>query len=246
MANTKPAVNANDHSLHLDQWSQVAGWISYSDADGNAATQYQFWDSGTGATSGYFWTPDQSPRMRRTRPSPSRPPISPTSGCAAASGRRTRPCGCAPSTAPTGATGTRSPSRRWRTRRRWRPSTTTACTSTSGRRSRAGSPTRTPTAMRRPSISSGTAAPAPTAAISGRRSNAHHAADTVITVALPISPMSGCAAAQARRRGDDVGARLRRHRLGRLGLVHLHHDFRTRRPSRPSTTTACRSTSGRR
>ena len=51
MANTKPTVNANDHSLHLDQWSQVAGWFSYSDADGNPATQYQLWDSGSGATS---------------------------------------------------------------------------------------------------------------------------------------------------------------------------------------------------
>ena len=57
MANTKPVVNANDHSLHLDEWSQVAGWFSYSDADGNPATQYQLWDSGTGATSAYYWTP---------------------------------------------------------------------------------------------------------------------------------------------------------------------------------------------
>ena len=24
----------------------------------HAATQYQFWDGGAGATSGYFWTPD--------------------------------------------------------------------------------------------------------------------------------------------------------------------------------------------
>ena len=36
----------------------MSSWISYSDADANAATQYQFWDGGTGATSGYFWTPD--------------------------------------------------------------------------------------------------------------------------------------------------------------------------------------------
>ena len=38
----------------------MSSWISYSDADGNAATQYQFWDGGTGATSGYFWTPDNA------------------------------------------------------------------------------------------------------------------------------------------------------------------------------------------
>jgi hypothetical protein len=35
----------------------VSGWISYSNANGNAATQYQFWDSGAASNSGYFWTP---------------------------------------------------------------------------------------------------------------------------------------------------------------------------------------------
>ena len=63
-------------------------WISYSDADGNAATQYQFWDGGTGANSGYFWTPTM-PTIRQTRLSPSRPPTSATSGFAAG-GRRLR------------------------------------------------------------------------------------------------------------------------------------------------------------
>ena len=43
--------------LVTNQWSQIAGWISYSDADGDAATQYQFLDGGTASDSGYFWTP---------------------------------------------------------------------------------------------------------------------------------------------------------------------------------------------
>ena len=43
--NTPPVVTINDHSLHNNEWSQVTNWISYSDADGNAATQYQFWDT---------------------------------------------------------------------------------------------------------------------------------------------------------------------------------------------------------
>jgi len=38
----------------------VSNWLSYSDADGNAATQYQFWDGGTAASSSYFWTPGNS------------------------------------------------------------------------------------------------------------------------------------------------------------------------------------------
>ena len=60
LSNTPPVATINDHSLHTNEWSQVTNWISYSDADGNAATQYQFWDSGTASSSGYFWTPDNS------------------------------------------------------------------------------------------------------------------------------------------------------------------------------------------
>ena len=55
--NTKPVATINDHSLQSNEWARVASWISYSDADGNAATKYQFWDGGAGASSGYFWTP---------------------------------------------------------------------------------------------------------------------------------------------------------------------------------------------
>src|SRR5207249_748315 len=50
----------NDHSLKINEWAQVGNWLSYSDADGNAATKYQFWDSGSGASSGYFWTPSNA------------------------------------------------------------------------------------------------------------------------------------------------------------------------------------------
>jgi hypothetical protein len=58
LANTTPVATVNDHNLHVNEWSHVSSWISYSDADANAATQYQFWDGSAGATSGYFWTPD--------------------------------------------------------------------------------------------------------------------------------------------------------------------------------------------
>jgi hypothetical protein len=36
----------------------MKNWISYSDSNGDAATKYQFWDSGTGADSASFWTPN--------------------------------------------------------------------------------------------------------------------------------------------------------------------------------------------
>jgi len=44
----------------MDQWSKIDSWISASDADNDTITKYQFWDSGTGATSAYFWTPTNS------------------------------------------------------------------------------------------------------------------------------------------------------------------------------------------
>jgi hypothetical protein len=58
--NTPPVATINNQSLPTNQWSQIQGWISYSDANGNAATQYQFWDDGTSSTSGYFWTPSNA------------------------------------------------------------------------------------------------------------------------------------------------------------------------------------------
>jgi hypothetical protein len=57
LPNHAPVATINNHSLHTNQWSQVASLMSYSDADGNPAIQYQFWDGGTASTSGYFWTP---------------------------------------------------------------------------------------------------------------------------------------------------------------------------------------------
>ena len=62
--NTAPVATINDHSLHVNEWAQVTDWLSYSDADGNAATKYQFWDSGparTAATSGRQATPIMRP-----------------------------------------------------------------------------------------------------------------------------------------------------------------------------------------
>ncbi len=55
--NNPPVATIADHSLHTNEWSRVNSWISYADPDGNAATTYQFWDGGPGASSGYFWTP---------------------------------------------------------------------------------------------------------------------------------------------------------------------------------------------
>src|SRR5262245_50840910 len=56
-----PVAAIADHSLKINEWFKVANWLSYSDADGNPAVKYQFWDGGTGASSGYFWTSEANP-----------------------------------------------------------------------------------------------------------------------------------------------------------------------------------------
>ena len=58
--NTAPVATINDHALSAAQWAQVVNWTTASDADGDAITKYQFWDGGTAADSGYFWTPTNS------------------------------------------------------------------------------------------------------------------------------------------------------------------------------------------
>src|SRR5205823_9684342 len=52
----KPVASIPAHALHVNEWSTVANWISYSDADNNPATQYQFWDGGTASGGPQFWT----------------------------------------------------------------------------------------------------------------------------------------------------------------------------------------------
>jgi hypothetical protein len=54
MPTNLPSPRSTTTVCHIDEWAQVQLWLSYSDADGNAATKYQFWDSGTDANSGYF------------------------------------------------------------------------------------------------------------------------------------------------------------------------------------------------
>ena len=51
MANNAPVVLIGNQSLLHDQWQRLQPWITYTDADGNPAVRYQFWDSGMSATS---------------------------------------------------------------------------------------------------------------------------------------------------------------------------------------------------
>ena len=171
-------------------------WISYSDADGNAATQYQFWDGGVGANSGYFWTPSNA-HHPAIRPSRSRPPTSPTFGFAAARPPARKPCRCAPSTAPTGAPGTRSPSRRVANT----PPVATINDHTlhvnEWSQVAAGFRTPTPMAMLRTQYQFWDGGTAADSGYFWTPDNAHHAAGTAIRWQPPTSTMSGFAAAQA-------------------------------------------------
>ena len=56
--NTAPQVSVSDQSLHRNEWHRVGDWFGVTDADGDAVTQYRFWDSGADAASGYFRTAD--------------------------------------------------------------------------------------------------------------------------------------------------------------------------------------------
>src|SRR5438552_2937394 len=60
MANTAPVVSVGNHTLVVNRWGQISGWLTYSDANGDPAVQYAFYDGGTGANSAYFWTPDNA------------------------------------------------------------------------------------------------------------------------------------------------------------------------------------------
>jgi hypothetical protein len=60
MANTPPTVYVAAQNIAVSHWARVAPWISYTDPESNAITQWQFEDLGTGATSAYFWTPANS------------------------------------------------------------------------------------------------------------------------------------------------------------------------------------------
>ena len=227
-----------------NQWSQVTSWISYSDADGNAATQYQFWDSGTDASSGYFWTPtmrimqpvtDDHGRCRRScnvwvRGGPER--RLETMWVRAFDGTDwsawdlfTLPrC---PTPPPVATINDHSlHTNEWSQVQNW--------ISLLGRRWQCGDAVRV--LGRRP---------ARTAAISGRPTMRISRPAQPSRSLPPILPMCGFAAVRRRLR-DHVGARLRRHRLERLGFVQLHDASQHRRRSRPSTTTACTPMNGRR
>ena len=102
--NTPPLATINDHSVAANQWSQVTSWITYSDAENNAATQYQFRDAGTDASSGYFSTASNAHWAANTDITVAATDLQSVwirGGQAPAP----KPCRCAPSTAPTGAVG---------------------------------------------------------------------------------------------------------------------------------------------
>lgn len=56
-ANSGRPAGVTDHTLAVDHWDRIENWFSVSDVDGDAATLYQFYDGGSAAGSGQFWTP---------------------------------------------------------------------------------------------------------------------------------------------------------------------------------------------
>jgi hypothetical protein len=56
--NHAPTTTVSNHSLHINEWANIAGWISFADADNDAATQYQFWYGDTSPSAAKLWTSD--------------------------------------------------------------------------------------------------------------------------------------------------------------------------------------------
>ena len=54
--NTPPVVTADDQNLQIGDAITLDSMVGVSDADGDTVTQYQFYDAGTAADSGYLWT----------------------------------------------------------------------------------------------------------------------------------------------------------------------------------------------
>ena len=54
--NTAPVAAIGDQNLQIDGSITLEPLVSVSDADGDAIAQYQFYDAGTAAGSGYLWT----------------------------------------------------------------------------------------------------------------------------------------------------------------------------------------------
>jgi hypothetical protein len=58
--NHAPVVSINHPFSPTGEWSHVGDWVSYSDADGDPAVQYQFRDDGLVANSAYLSTPSDT------------------------------------------------------------------------------------------------------------------------------------------------------------------------------------------
>ena len=58
--NHAPVVSINHPFSPTGEWSHVGDWVSYSDADGDPAVQYQFRDDGLAPNSAYLSTPSNT------------------------------------------------------------------------------------------------------------------------------------------------------------------------------------------
>jgi hypothetical protein len=64
--NTAPVATIADQTRSIDEWVPLQSILSTGDADGDTLTQYQFYDAGSAAGSGYFWTNDVGQRAADT------------------------------------------------------------------------------------------------------------------------------------------------------------------------------------
>ena len=64
--NTPPVATIETQNRANNEWVPLPSILTTGDADGDAITQYQFYDAGSAADSGYFWTVDVGQRAADT------------------------------------------------------------------------------------------------------------------------------------------------------------------------------------
>jgi hypothetical protein len=61
LPNRAPVATIDDKTVRANEWVKITDMLKYSDADGNAAVQYQFIDLFNGAGSAYLWNNEAKP-----------------------------------------------------------------------------------------------------------------------------------------------------------------------------------------
>ena len=217
-----------NQNLQPDEWVPTAGPSSAPGDSDDAITQYQFYDAGAAANSGYFWTADVGQRAANTYITIDADDLATTWLRGGAGHRRRDDVGARLQRRRLERLG---PVHADHNGRRAGPNTPPVATINDqnlhiNECDHAGEPSSAsamPTAMPSRSISSTMPARPPSSGYLWTANGGQRAAGEYITVAAADLDTRRVRGGQAAGSETDVGARLRRRRLERLGRVHVGH-----------------------